>query len=129
MTLAGSFKKRGSFKQIIKLLYEINGTNNNFPSDCTSLKMQYEIIHLLAEEILDRYMSKIKSSIYLSIIANEAIGMSNKVIPTLSHQTVNDEFEVSKTFIDLWAAPNIKSDTLECKVLVSCDCTFTLCSF
>ena len=72
----------------------------------------------MANEVTMIVVNRVKANPMFGLIADEATDVSNKTLLSLVYRTVDDCLNVNEYFSGMYVVANIKSQTLEDKIMV-----------
>jgi len=116
--LQGDSLEKSNLYQLLQLCRSINGCRNSLNDSYTHSTFQNEFISILANEVTMIVVNRVKANRMFGLIADEATDVSNKTLLTLVYRTVDDCLNVNEYFSGMYVVANIKSQTLEDKIMV-----------
>ena len=110
--------EKSNLYQLLILARSFNGCSNPLNDSYTHSTFQNEFISILANKVTRIIIGKVKENQQFGLIADEATDVSNKTLLTLIYHTMDDLLNVNEYFSGMHVVSNIKSQTLEDKIMV-----------
>ena len=124
MPFQGTIKELSDFHQLMLHANKLQPSNHVLPYEHDSPKIQNEIMCLIAEDVKERNMKKIRENGYFGVSVNETANNQNQSMFAATDRTVNKNLEIEEIFSGVHNVPNKKSETLTNTTLVSLRSTF-----
>ena len=87
--------------------------------DYVRMKMQNELISMLAEGVLNVLLGTIKINKYFGLIGDEGTTCDNNTVLPMAHGTVDINLSAFEFLMGMFLLFNLKAETIGVKLLVS----------
>lgn len=126
ISFQGDSKELSNFHQLMLYFNKLQPSNHALPYEYDSPKIQNEIIGLIAKDVKERNLNKIRNNGYFGVSGDETADNQNQSMFAIIYRTVNNNLEIEEIFSGVHNVPNKKSETLTDTILVSLRCIFAL---